>query len=204
MRLNVLLINNNGCARKEIHFLCICITLVILISILMAFTHLITMLLYTGHQFMHCTVLLCVRYNVKLCCLFLSWFAKEANVAINSQWETGNIPRPQGNVPPQIPQESWLGDLQLITCTYYQRTIKMDCSISIRFFTVDSFLYMSLGINSSSDTGHQAWSVLDSKAEIEVRVCAQTCPYRIFLSTQSLQLEWSNLADIMLSKVTQE
>ena len=32
---------------------------------------------------MHCTVLLCVQYNIKLWCLFLSWFFffKEATVA---------------------------------------------------------------------------------------------------------------------------
>ena len=33
---------------------------------------------------MHCTVLLGVQYNMKLCCLFSSWFAKEANVANNT------------------------------------------------------------------------------------------------------------------------
>ena len=32
---------------------------------------------------MHCTVLLCVKYNVNLC-LFSSWFAKEANVTNNN------------------------------------------------------------------------------------------------------------------------
>ena len=32
---------------------------------------------------MQCTILLCVQYNVKLCRLFSSWFAKEANVANN-------------------------------------------------------------------------------------------------------------------------
>ena len=56
----------NGCARKEINFLCICNTLVILMSIFNALTHLITLLLHSGHQFMHCTVLLCVQYNVTM------------------------------------------------------------------------------------------------------------------------------------------
>ena len=37
-----------------------------------------TLLLYSGHQCMHCTAL-CMQYNVKLCCLFSSWFAIEAN-----------------------------------------------------------------------------------------------------------------------------
>ena len=69
------------CARKEIYFHCICITLVILMY---AFTHLTTLLLYAGHQFMHCTVMLCVQCSVKLCCLFWSWFSKEANVANNN------------------------------------------------------------------------------------------------------------------------
>ena len=65
--------------REEIYFLCICTKFLILMSILNALTHLITMLLYSSHQFMHCTVLL-----VKLCCSFSSWFAKEANVANNN------------------------------------------------------------------------------------------------------------------------
>ena len=51
LRLTVRLNNKNVCARKEMYFLCICTTL----------------------------VLLCVQYNVKLCCLFSSWFAKEDN-----------------------------------------------------------------------------------------------------------------------------
>ena len=38
--------------------------------ILNALTHLITLLLYTGHQCVHFMVLLCVQYNVKLCCPF--------------------------------------------------------------------------------------------------------------------------------------
>jgi hypothetical protein len=50
-----------------------------------ALTHLITLLIYSGHQFIHCMVLLCVQYNVELCCLFSGWFAKEANVANNKQ-----------------------------------------------------------------------------------------------------------------------
>ena len=75
-------LSKNGFARKEIYFLCICTMLVILISILNA--RLIALLLYSGHQFMHCTFLLCVQCKVKLCCLFLSWFAKEANVANNN------------------------------------------------------------------------------------------------------------------------
>ena len=38
------------------------------------------------HQWViHCTVLLWVQYNVKLCCLFSCWFAKEANGANNKQ-----------------------------------------------------------------------------------------------------------------------
>ena len=46
------------------------------------------------HTWLHCyvipvtqlriAVLLCVQHNVKLCCLFSSWFAKEANVANNN------------------------------------------------------------------------------------------------------------------------
>ena len=47
-------------------------------------THLITLLLYSGHQCMHYTVMLCVQYNVKLCCPVSSWFAKQANVANNN------------------------------------------------------------------------------------------------------------------------
>ena len=78
-------LNKNGCACEEIYFLCICTMLVILTSILSALTHLVTLLLYSGHQFMHCTVLLCMQYNVKLFCLFSGWFAKEANVANNKQ-----------------------------------------------------------------------------------------------------------------------
>ena len=66
-------------------FLCIFNTLVILISILNALKHLITLLLYSGHQFMYCTVLLCIQYIVELSCLFSSWFAKEANVNNNKQ-----------------------------------------------------------------------------------------------------------------------
>ena len=64
----------NGCAREEICFLCIYFLMLL---------HTITLLLYSGHQCMHCTVLMCVQYNVKSCCPFLSWFAKEANVANN-------------------------------------------------------------------------------------------------------------------------
>ena len=60
----------------------VCVTLVILMLTLNALTHLITLLLYSGHQCMHCMVLLCVQYKVKLSS-FLSWFAKEANVANN-------------------------------------------------------------------------------------------------------------------------
>ena len=30
-------------------------------------------------------VLRCMQYNVKLCCLFSGWFAKEANAANNKQ-----------------------------------------------------------------------------------------------------------------------
>ena len=58
-----------------------------------------TLLLNSGHQFMHCTVLLCVQYNLKSCCLFSGWFAKDANVTIvydititmTSQWEMGTL-----------------------------------------------------------------------------------------------------------------
>ena len=39
--------------------------------ILNAFTHLMTLLLYSGHQFIHCMGLECVQRNVKLCCLEL-------------------------------------------------------------------------------------------------------------------------------------
>ena len=42
-------------AREEIYFLCICITLVILMSILNVLTHLIKLLFYSGYQCMHCT-----------------------------------------------------------------------------------------------------------------------------------------------------
>ena len=39
----------------------------------------------SGHQCLRCTcVLLCVQYNVELCCVFSRWFAKEANVAHNN------------------------------------------------------------------------------------------------------------------------
>ena len=64
-------------------FFCICTTLAVLMSILNRFTHLITLLMYSGHKFIFCMVLLCMQYNVKLCCLFSDWFAKEANVANN-------------------------------------------------------------------------------------------------------------------------
>ena len=33
-----------------------------------ALTHLITLLLYSGHQVMHCTVLLCMQYNLNCIC----------------------------------------------------------------------------------------------------------------------------------------
>ena len=49
-----------------------------------SYAHLI-ILVNSGHQFIHCMVLLWVRYNVKLCCLFSCWFAKEANGANNKQ-----------------------------------------------------------------------------------------------------------------------
>ena len=55
--------------------------------ILNALTHLITFLLNSGRQFMHYTVLLCVQYNVKLCCSVSSWFAEEANGANNNDDE---------------------------------------------------------------------------------------------------------------------
>ena len=74
------LYNKNWCARKVNYFLCICGLVV-----LNALTHLITLLLYSGHQFMDRTVWLCVQYNVKLCCLVSGWFAKEANVANNKK-----------------------------------------------------------------------------------------------------------------------
>ena len=83
----------NGCAREEIFSFCICTTFVILMSILNALTQLITLLLYSGHQFKHCMVLLCVQYNVKLCCLWSAWFAKEANVANNKQRLAYFMPR---------------------------------------------------------------------------------------------------------------
>ena len=54
-------------------------------SILNALAHLITLLLYSGHQFIHCMILLCLQYNEKWWCLFSGWFAKEANVANNKQ-----------------------------------------------------------------------------------------------------------------------
>ena len=76
MRQN-LLVNKNGCARIEIYFLCICITSVILMKDLNAFTHLITFLLYAGHQIMH--VGLAVRAIQCKVVLFSSWFATVAN-----------------------------------------------------------------------------------------------------------------------------
>jgi hypothetical protein len=54
-------------------------------SILNALTHWITMLLYSGHQFIHDMVLLCVQYNVKSGRLFSGWCAKETNVVNNKQ-----------------------------------------------------------------------------------------------------------------------
>jgi hypothetical protein len=45
--------------------------------------------------FIHCMVLLCVQYNVKLCCLFSGWFAKEANVANNKQRLANCVPQSQ-------------------------------------------------------------------------------------------------------------
>ena len=79
------------------YFLCICNTLVILMLILNDLTHLITLLLYSGHQFMYCTVLLCMQFNVMLCLLFSSWFAKEANVANNKQWLANFMTQSQKN-----------------------------------------------------------------------------------------------------------
>ena len=63
-------------------------------DILNALTHLIILhyiqLLYSSHKLMHCTVLLCMQYNVKLCSLS-SWFAKEANVTNNNNdWPMRN------------------------------------------------------------------------------------------------------------------
>ena len=55
----------------------------------------ITLLLYSGHQLRHRMVLLCVQYNVKLCCLFSAWFAKEANVANNKQRLANFMPQSQ-------------------------------------------------------------------------------------------------------------
>jgi hypothetical protein len=82
MRQNVLLVNKNGCARIEIYFLCICITSVVLMKVLNAFTHLITFLLYARHQRMHVGLaVLAIQCKVVL---FSSWFATEANVANNN------------------------------------------------------------------------------------------------------------------------
>ena len=66
---------------------------------------------------MHCTVLLCVQYNVKLCCLFSSWFAKEANVANNKQWLANFMTQSQKNgnaisaLRPEIKSQVQLGRL---------------------------------------------------------------------------------------------
>ena len=60
-----LTINKNGCAREEIYFLSIYTTLFILMSMFNVLTHLIKLIFYSGYQCMHCTVLLCVQYNVK-------------------------------------------------------------------------------------------------------------------------------------------
>ena len=76
------LCNKKWLSQEEIFF-SICITF-ILMSKWNALTHLITLLLYSDHQFMHCTVLLCVHCNAKLCCLYSSWFANEAHVANNN------------------------------------------------------------------------------------------------------------------------
>jgi hypothetical protein len=56
---------------------------------------LVILLLYSVHQFIHCMVLLCVKYNVKLCCFFSGWFAKEANVANNKQRLANFMPKSQ-------------------------------------------------------------------------------------------------------------
>ena len=58
--------DKNGSAHKEIYLVCICTTLANLLSILNALTHLITLLLYSGHQFMYNMVVMSVQYNVKL------------------------------------------------------------------------------------------------------------------------------------------
>ena len=42
--------NKDVCAREQTDLLCVCTTLVILTSVLNALTHLITLLLYSGHQ----------------------------------------------------------------------------------------------------------------------------------------------------------
>ena len=85
------LCNKNGCARKVNYFLCIC-----RLVVLNALTRLITLILYSGHQFLHCTVLLCVKYNLKLGCLFSSSFAIEANLAYNDneKWESFKYCKP--------------------------------------------------------------------------------------------------------------
>ena len=76
VKLTVRLDNKNGYARKENDFLCICTTLVILRSIFKCSNTLDYIATLFRHQFMHCTVLLCIQYNIKLCCLFSGWFAK--------------------------------------------------------------------------------------------------------------------------------
>ena len=45
----------------------------------------LTLLLYSGHPFIHCMDFLCVQYNVKLVCLFSGWFDKEANIDNDKQ-----------------------------------------------------------------------------------------------------------------------
>ena len=59
-------LDKNVCTRKEIYFIFICITLVILMSISNTLTHLITLLLYSGHQFMYGLAVSAIQCKVVL------------------------------------------------------------------------------------------------------------------------------------------
>ena len=71
-------------------------------------------------------VLLCVQHNVKLCCLFLSWFAKEANVAHNSK-RLANERRGKLQV---LQARKWRHVLARAGLTY-RRTIQTESTISV-------------------------------------------------------------------------
>ena len=84
MRLTVQLDHKHGCARKEICFLCICATLIILMSIFKCSYTLdyIATLFQSPIYELHSLAVRAIQSKVVF--LFSSWFAKEAKVANNN------------------------------------------------------------------------------------------------------------------------